>query len=102
MFVFLFSFGLIWFSQSKVATFPLSRFEISLCVCCNKFRDPQLNQQFFWYNAPLAESSPNDVWLDSTDRMIHPSAASPAGRTLLHITPRLSTLYKPVLPCSQR
>lgn len=28
---FLFSFGLIWFYQSKVTTFPLSHFEISLC-----------------------------------------------------------------------
>lgn len=86
------SFGLIWFYQSEVTTFPLSRFEISLCVCCNKFRDPQLNQQFFWYRAPLAESNANDVWIGSTDRAIHPSAASPAGRTLLHITPRLYPL----------
>lgn len=90
------------FISPRLQLFLFPIFEISMCVCCNKFRDPQLNQQFFWYKAPLAESNPNDVWIDSTDHMIHPLAASPAGRTLLHITPRLSALYKPLLPCSQR
>lgn len=90
-FFFMFSFGLIWFYQCKVPTFPLSRFEISSCVCCNKFRDPQLNQQFFWYKAPLAENNPNDVWIGSTDSSI--SSVSCREDTVAHHAPSLYPLH---------